>query len=243
MSNPFLKDLFPINWQYKKTDRQNTMTKVDLAQSLDVFTKEVLKESPENKVTFQEVEIVRLGEEKIKVENFEVWQEKMRAVLGTHYCDLLFHNKIKNNVKIVVVSDYFQDSFITEAETCFSKDSASMVEKMLGAIHLQSSNYLITALHRKEDDFNNLENIKKMFFFYEPNFIICFGAIASKALLNNTDRLSQLNGKIEKRNWFFNGQEQEVNIMPLFHPDYLLINPVMKKNVWEGLLQIQNLLK
>lgn len=61
----------------------------------------------------------------------------------------------------------------------------------------------------------------------KPKIIVCLGATAVKNLLENETPISKIRGKIQ--NW--NGY----NVMPTFHPAFLLRNPHMKAPVWEDM--------
>ena len=61
----------------------------------------------------------------------------------------------------------------------------------------------------------------------QPRVIITLGAVAAKALLDVTTGITRLRGK-----WMsFRG----IDLMPTFHPAYLLRNPSAKREAWEDL--------
>lgn len=60
-----------------------------------------------------------------------------------------------------------------------------------------------------------------------PDYIVCWGAVAAKNLLNRTDSIGKMRGR-----FFVHG---EAKVLCTYHPSYLLRNPAAKKDVWEDL--------
>ena len=72
-----------------------------------------------------------------------------------------------------------------------------------------------------------LPYLKEQIVLIKPKVIIALGATAVKGLLNTTTGISKLRGS-----WLsFEG----IDLMPTYHPAYLLRNPPAKKEVWEDL--------
>ena len=64
----------------------------------------------------------------------------------------------------------------------------------------------------------------------KPDVIIALGATAVKGLLNVGIGITRLRGT-----WMtFEG----IDVMPTFHPAYLLRNPAVKKDTWEDLKSV-----
>jgi len=61
------------------------------------------------------------------------------------------------------------------------------------------------------------------------------GSIATQAVLNTEERLSKLQGKLQTRTWSYPKEKISFKIMPIFHPEYLIINPAMKRSAWDGM--------
>lgn len=68
----------------------------------------------------------------------------------------------------------------------------------------------------------------------KPKIIVCLGRIAAQALLETQIPISKIRGRFQ--DW--NGMQ----VMPTYHPAFLLRNPPMKKYVWEDLQQVMKLL-
>ncbi len=75
----------------------------------------------------------------------------------------------------------------------------------------------------------------------KPKIILLAGAPACKAILNSTEPMSKVRGKWLKL------PGTEISVMPLFHPAYLLRNPVKKKGspkwlTWQDMQEVKNAL-
>jgi len=68
-----------------------------------------------------------------------------------------------------------------------------------------------------------------------PRLICALGKFAAQALLETTERISTLRGKI--------GEFQNIRVVPTFHPASLLRNPQWKRDVWQDMQLIQKLLE
>lgn len=68
-----------------------------------------------------------------------------------------------------------------------------------------------------------------------PRVVVCLGKFAAQTVLKTDITISKLRGHFYKHGDF--------DIMPTFHPSYLLRNPAMKKFVWEDLKQVMAKLK
>jgi uracil-DNA glycosylase family 4 len=64
-----------------------------------------------------------------------------------------------------------------------------------------------------------------------PEIICTLGAPASKTILDTKEPISRLRGRFYERNG--------IQVMPTFHPAYLLRNPSEKRPVWEDMQKIQ----
>ncbi|MFH1715696.1 MAG: uracil-DNA glycosylase [Elusimicrobiota bacterium] len=68
----------------------------------------------------------------------------------------------------------------------------------------------------------------------KPKVICALGAVAAKALLNDSRGISKLRGQI----FDYNG----IILVPTYHPAYLLRNPDDKKPAWEDMKKIRDIL-
>ena len=80
--------------------------------------------------------------------------------------------------------------------------------------------------------------------FLKPKVIVSFGAYATNLLMGKKMRLSIAHGQFFKKEFVTQEQEKvSFEFMPVFHPDYLLINPNMKKAAWADLQKVMAKLK
>ena len=64
-----------------------------------------------------------------------------------------------------------------------------------------------------------------------PRVVIALGATAVQGLLGTTEGITRMRGKWKS----YRGQ---IDVMPTFHPAYLLRNPAAKREVWEDLQEV-----
>ena len=75
-----------------------------------------------------------------------------------------------------------------------------------------------------------LPYLKEQLALLQPQVIVCLGATAVKGLLDTKTGITKLRG-----NWkSFEG----IDVMPTFHPAYLLRNPPAKKEAWKDLKEV-----
>ena len=67
-----------------------------------------------------------------------------------------------------------------------------------------------------------------------PDYIITLGSIATKYLLNTNEGISSLRGRWQSLS-LPNVSDKEYQVMPTFHPAYLLRSPTKKVFVWQDL--------
>jgi hypothetical protein len=77
-----------------------------------------------------------------------------------------------------------------------------------------------------------------------PKVVVGLGVLVNQSLLLNKEKLANMRGHDYPLMMLDqNRQEHRFLLTPLFHPDFLLINPNMKKMAWEDLQRIQNVLR
>jgi DNA polymerase len=67
-----------------------------------------------------------------------------------------------------------------------------------------------------------------------PEVIVALGRIAAHTLLNDSTPISRLRGRF--------GEYEGIPVMPTFHPSYLLQNPSKKRETWEDIKKVMELL-
>jgi len=61
----------------------------------------------------------------------------------------------------------------------------------------------------------------------QPEYIICWGNVASRALLKTTESIGRLRGRFYRY--------QQAKVLVTYHPSYLLRNPDAKRQTWEDM--------
>jgi DNA polymerase len=69
----------------------------------------------------------------------------------------------------------------------------------------------------------------------KPKVIVALGTFAARALLRTLDPISRLRGRVY--------EYRGAKLIPTFHPAYLLRNPSSKREVWEDMKLVRDLLK
>ena len=122
--------------------------------------------------------------------------------------------------------------------------AGEMTDKMLSAIGMSRENVSIVPLlfwrtpggrtpSREELDLS-MPFVDKMIEMLAPRVIITFGTIATTEIAKTALKDTHGN-EIKKDNGCI--------IIPMFHPNYLMLKPSAKKEVWDALQHVQKLLK
>lgn len=69
----------------------------------------------------------------------------------------------------------------------------------------------------------------------KPKVIVALGSFAARSLLKTTDAISRLRGRV----YDYRGAQ----LVPTFHPAFLLRNPACRREVWEDMKKVRALLK
>jgi uracil-DNA glycosylase len=69
----------------------------------------------------------------------------------------------------------------------------------------------------------------------KPKVIVALGTFAARALLRTLDPISRLRGRVY--------EYRGAKLIPTFHPAYLLRNPASKRETWEDMKVVRELLK
>ena len=77
----------------------------------------------------------------------------------------------------------------------------------------------------------------------QPEIIVTLGKTASQTLLQTEVEITQLRGQFHRFPTLSSAtRTQSIQVMPTFHPGYLLRNPAAKKEVWLDLQQVAHAL-
>lgn len=79
-----------------------------------------------------------------------------------------------------------------------------------------------------------------------PKLIMTLGGVSTKALLDVASGITRLRGKPQPISHSLNlvarQETQPIQVMPTFHPSYLLRNPIAKREVWSDMLEARLML-
>jgi len=78
------------------------------------------------------------------------------------------------------------------------------------------------------------QNLLNIILEKRPRIVVSLGATVTNILLGRREKLSTIHGQ------FFDKAIDQCNysLMPLFHPDFLIINPNMKRTAWIDLQKV-----
>jgi DNA polymerase len=146
------------------------------------------------------------------------------------------------NAKVVIVGESpgLPDA---DSEKPFMGPVGQLLEKILGAIGLKREECYLTNVVKYISQGDELTpDILKFFtpFLHRemasinPKVIISLGNTPTKALLNTKKSITQMRGE------FYDFQNAK--LMPTFNPAYILRDPSKKREVWEDMKKIRDLL-
>lgn len=125
-----------------------------------------------------------------------------------------------------------------------SGNAGEMVDKMLSALDMSRENVSIIPLvfwrtpggrspNREEIDLS-LPFVNKILEMLTPRVVITFGTLATTEIAK-TNLTTAHGNEIQSDNGYI--------IVPMYHPNYLILKPSAKKDVWNALQNVQKLLK
>lgn len=124
-----------------------------------------------------------------------------------------------------------------------------LLGKMIVAMKLRPGEFNRVAFNEKLEDVNDLaknltepsvetvellEQIKK----FKPNIVVSLGATVTNILLGKREKLSGIHGQFFDKTLTLNNESYTYQVMPIFHPDFLIINPNMKRTAWIDLQKV-----
>lgn len=151
-------------------------------------------------------------------------------------------------VKTPVILDVVEDNFLSEVlfvGDTFSGDGDDLLGKMIGAMKLKGAEFFRVQMDEALEEVNELarnlevpsaatQNLLDVILEKRPKVVVSLGATVTNILLGRREKLSTIHGQ------FFDKRVGvcHYSLMPLFHPDYLLINPNMKRTAWVDLQKV-----
>nr|MBQ0091567.1 uracil-DNA glycosylase [Candidatus Enterousia merdequi] len=157
--------------------------------------------------------------------------------------NVVMPNIAKNPNGLVIITD-LPSSDDDASGKILSGAAGEMVDKMLFAINMSRENVSIIPLvfwrtpggrtpSREEIDLS-MPFVDKLLEMLQPKIVITFGTLAASEIAK-TNLTSDHGSEIVS--------DKGYTIVPMFHPNYLILKPSAKKDVWDALQNIQKLLK
>jgi len=134
-------------------------------------------------------------------------------------------------------------------DTYSEEKGEDLLGKMIQAMKLKSGEFHRIPFDEKMEEINDLsqnfvtptpetlallEKIK----IFKPQYVVSLGATITNILLGKRDKLSGIHGQFFDKKININNDSYTYHLMPIFHPDFLIINPNMKRTAWIDLQKI-----
>ena len=125
--------------------------------------------------------------------------------------------------------------------------SGQLLDKMIAAIDLSRESVYVTNIVPWRPPANRTPNAEEIEIFrpfliehmriIDPKIIVCLGSTSAKALLQSHVSISEMRGQA------FRLPDFSAEIIPTFHPSYLLRSPGQKKLAWQDFLFVAQRLR
>lgn len=159
--------------------------------------------------------------------------------------DVIFDGNIKGKIMLIGEAPGEEED---ESGIPFCGKSGKLLTKALSCINLRREDNLFitnTVFWRPPDNRKPTKAeielcrpfIDSMIDILNPNIIISCGSVATKMLLDSDQNISSMMGSF----FDYNNNKNIIKVFPIFHPSYLVRNPIAKKQVWSALLKLKNL--
>ena len=124
-----------------------------------------------------------------------------------------------------------------------------LLGKMIVAMKLRPGEFNRVLLNEKLEDVHDLaknltepsietvellQQIKK----FKPNIVVSLGATVTNILMGKREKLSGIHGQFFEKILTLDNESYTYQLMPIFHPEFLLINPNMKRTAWIDLQKV-----
>jgi len=155
-----------------------------------------------------------------------------------------------NNSKIMLIGEA-PEADEDKLGKPFVGQAGKLLDKMFSYINLsREKNFYITNLvfwrppgnriPNKQEILTCLPLTKRHISIINPKLLILLGNVASQAILSSNEEINVLR---KKENYFIDKDlDLKIPVKAIFHPAYLLRNPIKKKKMWSDLLDIDELI-
>ncbi len=138
-------------------------------------------------------------------------------------------------LKILFLTDNSSyQNVLQSSEDFFSTEANCLFLKMIQAMGLSQNDYSVALINSSKDWKSLLVNSC-------PQIVALLGASTTLAILEG-EKLSKVRGQIIPKTFYVQDKTHQTKVVSLFHPDFLLINPAMKRTAWIDLQLIMKLI-
>jgi uracil-DNA glycosylase family 4 len=238
--------LFPVTWSYRAVEALPKVSvspepeseKAKIIESLKDFSENLISLNNNKSVTFDNIEISA----KASVAHFDnpelLTQAKVESLSSKSSFMVRYGDKLQSDkqVDVIFVSDNLLDIDLSvedelgQFKALFDESTAVLFSKMVGAMKLQDSNFLLTAIAFDKDKTGTdlTELVLSEITHFKPKLVITLGVSASHGLIDTKERLKDLHGNF----YPLTVGNFSSEIMPLFSPSLLNSAPHMKSITW-----------
>lgn len=138
---------------------------------------------------------------------------------------------------VLFIGETLYESEGDEFALCFAPGVAELFQKMVQAMKLAPSEYLLSTLKTLTEE-KSADELLEEAYWWQPRFVVPLGAQAAQAFLGPRERLAAVHGKTFALPRLPSGAE----VMPLFHPGVIATNANMKKATWTDMQKLMKLI-
>ncbi|PID71982.1 MAG: hypothetical protein CSB34_04870 [Desulfobulbus propionicus] len=213
----------------RKKSKQEVFAKPSLSRPL------VQKNSPQEKNVVKRADLLEMYEAIERCDTCSLHASKQPGI----------PEELAASVKLMIVGDFCLSQEEENTPVVFGQQEDEMVAKMIGALGLCQQDVYVTNCIKcrcaKENTltFDNSDChdfLAREILAVQPLVICAMGDLSAKVLLGKNAPLVRLRGKFHH---YVHYEQYPVEVMPTFHPRFLLAHGEMKRATWGDLLQIQ----
>jgi uracil-DNA glycosylase family 4 len=238
-----------------KSEQSDTMPvsaeKKQVLESLESFATKKLEDSATESVNLETVSITKKVDlpddyDDFLVNNCEKFTADEFLELAADSSALAIEQRFSTGrvehperVRIIFLSDIFlnHEKADNEFDVFFKEETADLFSRMVKAMKLSEDEFLISAVNISDDVPN--EFLEEEMAYFSPEIIMTLGASASQKVLSIKQRLSTIHGNFyEKGIGYIDNTCLKLTVCPIFHPEFLRINPTMKKAAWADMQKV-----
>lgn len=238
----------PENWQNPQGESEqpvekkdpSKLTKDEALHSMKRFSDQVLGQEISSRAVLKDIELTR-NKPKAHYQCLEKPELKKIEDLWKDYPWRLEQVRACSEPKVVVIVNEFLQDKEGAAYPLFKKEEKELFHRMIQAMGLSEKNIWVSACSAGEtplEDEAIIQSLHLELGYFNPLFVMSLGALATQFMMQKKVKLSLVQGEFFEYTVEFPDKERDFTFMPLFHPEFLLINPNMKRKTWEGMKKL-----